>query len=353
MTAPPPERPDYLAWLVAWLVSHHQDEQRSIASDVVKKLTPLWKILGFRNLATTRTPWIEAVLPVVEAAYVESQHAAQRFVVDYRHANLPTAPEIPAITGGPLVNVPTVSTPGLRASSANVAVAPRSAPLRAPGVRVSVTPSIIEQTQFHGGRAAVSLLATGPGEVLHRMPATEQQAMDAGQLRSSRVAVRIVTDGGREVVRQAVELDHDAVGWARVLNTNPCAFCAMLASRGAVYKNASFNTSNDRFDGEGVAKVHDGCRCGLRPVYSHGDSRDATAQALWDEWGALTSGHGGRDALNAFRRGFHPPEPPPAPRIDLHSLIVQREQLVRDGFAEDSEQVAWMDQQIARFGALL
>lgn len=318
-----------LAWLAAWLVLRHQAEQRSIAAEVVTKLAPLWKILDFNDLKNTQTPWIQAALPIVEEAYTASQWAAQRFLIDYRHANIPTAPELPAITGVP-------------AAAVEAARAPAGA-----------LPRVIEDTPFPTVESMVSLLGTGPGEVKKQMPAPEEQAMDAGRVLSSKVAVRISIDGGRAVVRRGVDLDREAVGWARVLNVNPCYFCAMLASRGAVYKRDSFDRSNDSFEGEGVAKVHDGCRCGLRPAYSHSDTRDPTAEDAWRQWKGHAQGLPAKEAIKAFRRNYKTPPPPEVPRIDLHSLLVQRNRLLRQGFAEDSEQVRWFDQQIASFNALL
>lgn len=366
-----------LAWLAAWLVLRHQAEQRSIAADVVTRLAPLWKILDFHDLKNTQTPWIQAALPIVEDAYVASQWAAQRFLVDYRHAHLPAAPELPAITGAPTMPGRSGSSTGavatqleseLRAqmaaalggtaepeAAATLPEVPKAttAPAEAAHAAEATTPKVIEDTPFQVIESTVSLVGTGPGEVKKQMPAPEDQAMDAGRVLSSKVAVRIAIDGGRAVVRRGVDLDHEAVGWARVLNVDPCYFCAMLASRGAVYKRDSFDRSNGSFEGEGVAKVHDGCRCGLRPVYSHSDTRDPTAEAAWQQWKDHAQGLPSKEAIRAFRRNYKAPDPPEAPRIDLHSLLAERNRLLQQGFAEDSTQVRWFDQQIATFDAIL
>lgn len=236
------------------------------------------------------------------------------------------------------------------------------------GGRRSDRARVLLDTGFDVGRAAASLLGTGPGEVQKRMPAPEREAMEAGRLLSAKVATRITTDGGRAVVQRAVELDDEAIGWARVLNVNPCSFCALLASRGAAYKKDSFKNSDPRFlDGliKGVAKVHDGCRCGMRPVYNAADFHDSTAIDLYVQWRSLpgagmrrksrseSSADHRRAQLNAFRRGFVMPDPPAAPRVDLHSLIATRARLLDGGLRETSDQVRWIDNQIARFGALI
>lgn len=311
MTAPAdtstsPQYAPELAWLAAWLVNNHQVQQESIALAVAKRLLPLWRILDFRDLKGSRTPWIQAVLPVVQAGYSASQQAAAKFMVDVRHASLPAARDLAEVTPDP----------------------------------------------FPAIQSAVSLLSTGPGEVLAQMPAEEKQAMDAGLVKSSKVSMRIVGDGGRNLVQQRVDHDRSALGFARVLDGNPCYFCSMLASRGAEFKERSFDASNAKFKGDGVAKVHDGCHCTLKPVYSQLDSRDPVSQALLKQWEANTEGFTGHDMVKAFRRNYVAPQQPPAPMFDLESLEKQREKLLRQGFGENSTQVQWVNDQITRFSSL-
>lgn len=47
---------------------------------------------------------------------------------------------------------------------------------------------------------------------------------------------RIVADMARSTILTSVSQDSAAIGWARHASANACAFCAMLATRGAVYK---------------------------------------------------------------------------------------------------------------------
>lgn len=77
-------------------------------------------------------------------------------------------------------------------------------------------------------------------------------------------AVRLAALGGREVVRSSI--DRRRVGYVRVTGPDPCAFCAMLAGRRAVYDEDSFEDSDPRFVGWGTVKVHDSCQCALIPV---------------------------------------------------------------------------------------
>lgn len=119
--------------------------------------------------------------------------------------------------------------------------------------------------------------------------ATEQQALDAG----------------RQTIIDNAQRDRKAKGFARVPEPGACSFCALLATRGAVYKTDSFKLSDAKFHGQGVAKTHDKCRCHMEPVFS---SYEPSAQIR--EWQALykkvvtDEGHTGDDARIAFRQAL-------------------------------------------------
>jgi len=92
--------------------------------------------------------------------------------------------------------------------------------------------------------------------------------------------------------------------YLRVTDADPCYFCAMLASRGPVYDEDSFDDSNPRFFGPGDYKVHDHCNCTLEPLY-YSDAKAAGRaeefEALWRTSGATKSG---REAIREFRRAY-------------------------------------------------
>lgn len=99
-------------------------------------------------------------------------------------------------------------------------------------------------------------------------------------------------DGHRETVMQTFAERDQMVGWRRLLNSpNPCAFCAMLASRGAVYSKdtADFQAHKPR------------CHCTAEPLWRR-EPEPADVVALREQWETATAGHSGVGALNAFRR---------------------------------------------------
>lgn len=75
---------------------------------------------------------------------------------------------------------------------------------------------------------------------------------------------KLVAGAGRSTIDTNIARDRVRVGYARVPQAGCCAFCGLLASRGAVYGSA-------RAAGEGK-KYHNFCRCVAVPVFEGGDN---------------------------------------------------------------------------------
>lgn len=75
--------------------------------------------------------------------------------------------------------------------------------------------------------------------------------------RISGAASRFVLDAGRETMFDNILLDPEPVRYARHASANACAFCALLATRGAVFLSKESAT---RVVGRGTEKRHDGTR---------------------------------------------------------------------------------------------
>lgn len=138
-------------------------------------------------------------------------------------------------------------------------------------------------------------------------------AMEAGERAVAGKATKLAADGGRRVIEEDVKRGHGPIGYARVVDADPCPFCAMLASRGVsytglmgegegLYRSDSFVESNSQFEGGGDFKVHDLCECTLEPVYKV-DGRlrlPGNGDALAREWAEVASGQ--ENPMAAWRR---------------------------------------------------
>lgn len=109
-------------------------------------------------------------------------------------------------------------------------------------------------------------------------------AIEETSVQISGAATRHVMNGGRDEIQQAQEADPRALGYIRVTDGDPCFFCAMLASRGPIYGDDSFDESDPRFIGEGQHKVHDHCGCGVEPVFSRSTEWPGQAREAEDLW---------------------------------------------------------------------
>ncbi|MFJ8016237.1 hypothetical protein [Streptomyces sp. NPDC096339] len=117
--------------------------------------------------------------------------------------------------------------------------------------------------------------------------------LDQAEKKAEAVAQKLVTDQGRGTVQEAVRRDSQATAWARSAALGACSFCKLLAIRGAVYKQ---DTANFR--------SHDGCHCGVLPVFKGQRFELATHTREWErlyrEFAAPYSG----DQLRRFRRAL-------------------------------------------------
>jgi hypothetical protein len=118
--------------------------------------------------------------------------------------------------------------------------------------------------------------------------------LDAAETKAENAAQKLVTGTGRGTIIRAVQKDPQAVGWARAAPPGACAFCAMLATRGMVYR--SEETADFR--------AHDSCNCGVTPVYK-GQRFELSSHA--QEWAQLyqehAQGHSGQQ-LQRFRQAL-------------------------------------------------
>ena len=110
-----------------------------------------------------------------------------------------------------------------------------------------------------------------------------------GQARASRVKVdgiasRLVADVGRGAIVDSVAEDRAAVAVARMAAPDACAFCRVMAIRGAVYKDeqTAGRAANSKFVGAGEFKYHDHCRCWAAPVFDGEEWQPQPQIELWE-----------------------------------------------------------------------
>lgn len=117
--------------------------------------------------------------------------------------------------------------------------------------------------------------------------------------RQAASAERNTMNGARGSLYVASEKDKRVLGWVRVSKTGtPCGFCAMLISRGVVYRSAQAAGDQDLY--------HDNCHCIAVPVFSVAQYE---SNAMFDLnrkyavlWPKVTRGLGGDAAISAWRR---------------------------------------------------
>jgi hypothetical protein len=140
--------------------------------------------------------------------------------------------------------------------------------------------------------------------------------LDAAMTKADAVTQKLVADVGRATVRRAVDEDPGAIAYARAAALGACAFCRLMASRGAVYRDAETagRFANDRFSGDAsVVKFHDNCHCGIVPVFRGQRFELSPHAAEWDRiYREHAQGHPG-DQLRLFRRALAEHDSNPLP----------------------------------------
>jgi len=144
-----------------------------------------------------------------------------------------------------------------------------------------------------------------------RQGVPQQEALRRSAVAASGSAGRLSLEGGRRTVVESAELAREAGhsrGWKRETGAEPCAFCAMLATRGAVYhseETARGGRGNFRGDGTGPDfEVHDHCACEPVEVFEREPLRPRE-QEFWELYKEATRDvRGTKPAQSAFRAAY-------------------------------------------------
>ncbi|MFB7947041.1 hypothetical protein ACFC6L_19235 [Kitasatospora phosalacinea] len=137
--------------------------------------------------------------------------------------------------------------------------------------RTEVTDRVERHERERGRQGSAAL---GDAELL----AWEREFLDALRTGSSGAGGMLVQDGGRDMIHNALQDDPGAIGYYRKTDASPCYFCALMASRGAVYKSRS----------TAAFGAHPHCHCQAVPIFSRRyqlPSENDTFARMWREFG--------------------------------------------------------------------
>ncbi|MER8116281.1 hypothetical protein [Streptomyces sp. NPDC094031] len=150
----------------------------------------------------------------------------------------------------------------------------------------------------------IVLEALGTSNLDRRMTVEDADPDDAHRqagAQQAAAASRVAMNGGRSSNWTHMSRDRRALGYVRLSRTGtPCGWCAMLISRGPVYKSEKSALFND---GD---KYHDHCHCYAMPVWNRDQYQSSELTALSRQyealWPKVTKGHTGKDAVTVWRR---------------------------------------------------
>jgi hypothetical protein len=242
------------------LTEQHRRAQLALRSGFMRELVRLWPLIDLDRLDETAAEWIGYVTDLILTWRMQSVDRALSYYDEFRRAEI----------GQPLPN---------RGNYRSLAV--------------PVTAAI-----------TTSLLVTGPIGVKSRIGKgiNPRIAKAKALVDVSGAASRHVMDGGRQLITEAAVKDKVALGYMRVTDADPCAFCAMLASRGPVYKSRE-SAGTRRVAGENeLHRYHDHCACQVEAVYSKDAQWPGRSREFEQLWKNSTKGK--RDALKAFREAY-------------------------------------------------
>jgi hypothetical protein len=295
------------------LVEQHRRAQIANRASFLREFLAAWGLLRTDDLDASYPAWLRIVMRLIRAFRQTSADLALQHYRDMRRIGVPD-PEV----GMPEVDfdLGQVVERAVRQRRLHPqASVPARVVREAKELRRSDRPARITIHWDRADRAAErALRVTGPANIKYRIGRgeTPERAAKNALVDASGAASRHVMNGGRGTTLALVPNDPVVLGYVRVTDGNPCAFCAMLASRGIVRygrKAEAFDKSDARFIGPGQVKVHDHCGCAFVPVFSENDGHLKQAKEFQDLWNTyIQKRYSGKDAINAWRRLHERPE---------------------------------------------
>ena len=190
------------------LTEAHQSAQQALSNEAIAEARFLWGRLDADDLEGSEAAWLALMVLLLSQQVVRSQRLAGAYFEQYSFAETGRAGDVSF--AGPA---------GL----------------------------------------ALSLRLAGPARVkaLIRGGMSPEGALDAARTKFEGIVSRQALMGGRLTVAASTGADRRARGWRRVTDGDPCAFCALMASRGPAYRSES----------SAGTQYHGHCGCTAEPVY--------------------------------------------------------------------------------------
>lgn len=137
---------------------------------------------------------------------------------------------------------------------------------------------------------------------LRDAPTPAPELLEPAKVNATAALQKLVADTGRRQMIDNTLQDRHAIGWAREARPTACWFCAMLATRGAVYHSA-WAAGQRTFMGVDFNSYHRNCQCMVVPVFT-----TYTAPAHVQDWQQLwkdsTGDVRGKAKMRAFRQAY-------------------------------------------------
>lgn len=243
------------------LEQRHREQQSRLADASIRLALALWGAL-VRGPGRGTDEWLARLSPALRQQYMTSLRLSQAYYGLSRRLDHPTAPPLEY-----------------------------------------VVPDLAEEAVI------ASLVGSGLkylSEALEK-GSTLEEALEGGGKAAAGAAERTTLSGGRRLIAETANQDDLALGYywqTREDGKAPCHWCAMLASRGPVYKADSWPDTDPRPHGELKVHAHDNCFCHLAPVWKRGQDLPDLTKTLKSDWEQVTKNASGAGKMRAWRRWY-------------------------------------------------
>lgn len=248
------------------LTEDQRQEQIRIRAAFLQRFFELWPLMDPYRVDETGRAWIQTVMPLIAEYRELSAQSAETYYRDFRMAEAPTV----ALTNP----VPQIERVGRGTSQRR----PRQG--RTTGDPPADNPEPQTRSQSRRGQlrpvriiwddddkaAEASLETNGPRNIKSKTKRgqTAEQAAREAMAQAGGAAGRHVLEGGRKTELELVNNDDECIGYVRVTDGDPCAWCAMLSSRGPTWKpyrsaQSATRVVNPKANRAVGSKYHDNC----------------------------------------------------------------------------------------------